>query len=101
MAMRNMTLGLFKYGIGRVREYIIWFQTLIIFDLWTRNQPYVSWWLIWVLAPIGAYVIYYFDKKRVQPYEFEILNKRNPEWVRLMRRLDDIEQMICDKDDKS
>lgn len=90
-------LGLMKYGVGRVREYVIWLQTLIIFDLWTRNQPYIAWWLIWVLAPVGAYLIYYFDKKTVQPSEFETLYKRNPEWVRLMRRLDKIEELIQEK----
>ena len=81
-------LGRVKFRAERVRAYALWAQALMVLDLWLTAHG-LSWWLALAVGVPVFFVIYWIDRRWVYPGESEISWRDNPEWQKLMRKMNE------------
>jgi hypothetical protein len=91
-----MTPGRLKFISERLKGYSAWLSTGMVLHLWVKSNG-LSWWYVVPALVLGAWVVWWVDKKKVYPGESGFALELNPEWQRIAAKVERIERGIDDR----
>lgn len=87
-----------KFWLERARGYLLWFNVIMIFDIWKSGRDNISFGTILLIGIPIALLVMYIDYRWIWRWEASASTKTNPEWLEkwdvLMKEISEIKESI-------